>query len=105
MVLSDYGNRTEIHNMTRGDYTVEVYKADKRTRSGERLVLKRDHTDIDLQTLRHSYFTTWFKKDGYRLEIYETYVTRVNLMSGVRFRERYDTPRAASPSSESYWSS
>jgi hypothetical protein len=71
--------------MSRGDYTVEVYKADKRTRNGE------------------TYFRTWTARDGYRHELHETYVTRVNLMSGVRFRERYDTPHAVSPSSETYW--
>jgi hypothetical protein len=90
--------------LERKDYTVEVYKADRRTKSGERLVLKRDHADIDLQTLRHLYLTTWFKKDGYRHEFYETYVTRKNMMSGVEFKERYDTPYFCSPSSESYWS-
>lgn len=91
--------------MTRGDYTVEVYKTDKRARSGERLVRKQDHVDADLALLRQTYARTWTARDGYRVEFHETYVTRVNLMSGVRFRERYDTPYAASPSSESYWSS
>ena len=91
--------------MSRGDYTVEVYKTDRRTRTGERRVLKRDHVDADLTLLRETYFRTWTARDGYRVEIHETYVTRVNLMSGVRVRERYDTPYAVSPSSESYWSS
>jgi len=43
--------------------------------------------------------------DGYRFAIHETYITRVNLMSGLEFQERYDTPSYCSPSSETYWSS
>ena len=88
----------------RKDYTVEVYKADRRTKSGERLVLKKDHADIDLQTLRHLYLTTWFIKDGFRHEFHETYREVQNLMSGNTIRERYDTPFACSVGSESYWS-
>ena len=36
--------------------------------------------------------------------VHETYVTRVNLMSGKEFKERYDTPIFCSPAFESYWS-
>ena len=85
-------------------YTVEVYKMDRRTKEGQRLVLKKDHTDVDLATLKHLYETTWFKKDGYLHNFRETYVTRKNMMSGVEYQERYDTPYFCSPSSESYWS-
>lgn len=86
------------------DYTVEVYKMDRRTKAGQRLVLKKDHTGVDLKTLKHLYETTWFKKDGYVHFYHETYVTRRNLMGGAEFKERYDTPYYCSPSSESYWS-
>ena len=88
----------------RGSYTVEVYKQDRRTKSGVRKVLTRDHTDIDLKTLRHLYRTTWLASDGYRCEFHETYVTRTNLQTGKEFKERYDTPYYCSPSSETYWS-
>lgn len=90
--------------MERKDYTVEVFKADRRCKAGERRVLKQDHRDIDLKTLQHLYRTTWFLRDGYRHEFHETYVTRKNLMGGAEFQERYDTPYYCSPSSESYWS-
>lgn len=86
------------------DYTVEVYKKDARTKKGERLVKKTDHTGADRATLKHLYETTWFARDGYRFEIHETYVTKRNLMGGKEFTERYDTPYYCSPSSESYWS-
>jgi hypothetical protein len=85
-------------------YTVEVYKTDKRTKSGERLVLKQDYNTDNLSMLEHTVKNTWLKRDGFRFEIHETFVTRTNAMSGKTFQERYDTPYYCSPSSESYWS-
>ena len=85
-------------------YTVEVFKADRRTKSGERRVLKEDYLTDNRGMLEHVVKTTWLKRDGYRYEIHETYVTRKNMMSGFEFRERYDTPYHCSPSSETYWS-
>lgn len=85
-------------------YTVEVYKKDKRTKSGERLVHKSDYDTDNLSTLEHTVKHTWRAGHGFRYEIHETYVTRKNLMGGAEYRERYDTPHYCSPSSESYWS-
>ena len=84
-------------------YTVEVYRKDKRTKAGERRVLKKDYDTTNRSMLEKSVRDTWRKADGYRYEIHETYVTRTNMMSGGEFRERYDTPYYCSPSSESYW--
>ena len=85
-------------------YTVEIFKADKRTKSGERLVLKKDYDTDNLSMLEHTVKHTWRAADGYRYEIHETYVTRKSLMGGQEFQERYDTPYYCSPSSETYWS-
>lgn len=85
-------------------YTVEIYKADKRTKAGERRVLKQDYDTDNRSMLEHTVKNTWLKRDGYRYEIHETYVTRKNLMGGAEFKERYDTPYYCSPSSETYWS-
>jgi len=88
---------------SRDRYTVVVYKTDRRTKKGERQVHKCDHLDLDKQTLKHLYETTWFAKDGYRFEIFETLVTRRNMMTGREYQERYDTPNYCSPSCEAYW--
>lgn len=85
-------------------YTVEVYKKDKRTKSGERLYHKADYATTDLSTLAHTVKHTWRASQGFRAEIHETMVTRTNLMGGASYQERYDTPRYCSPSSEAYWS-
>jgi hypothetical protein len=85
-------------------YTVEIYKADKRKKSGERQVLKQDYDTNNLSMLEHTVKHTWLKRDGYRYEIHKTFVTKTNLMSGQEFQERYDRPYYCSPSSETYWS-
>ena len=38
------------------------------------------------------------------VEVFETFVTTKNMMSGKEFQERYDTPYYCSPRSESFWS-
>jgi hypothetical protein len=85
-------------------YTVEIYKKDRRSKTGERLVHKSDYKTTDLSMLAHTVKHTWRSSQGYRVEIHETMVTRKNMMTGMAFQERYDTPYSCSPSSETYWS-
>jgi hypothetical protein len=85
-------------------YTVEIYKTDRRTKKGERLVLKKDYDTDNLSVLEHTVKHTWRVSQGFRYEIHETMVERTNMMGGAKFMERYDTPYYCSPSSESYWS-
>jgi hypothetical protein len=85
-------------------YTVEIYKTDARTKSGERLVSKTDYDVTETSMLEHTVRHTYRASQGYRYEIHETLVTRTNLLSGQEFQERYDTPYYCSPSSESYFS-
>ena len=85
-------------------YTVEIYKLDKRTKKGERLVSKTDYEVTEQSMLEHTVKHTYRASQGYRYEIHETMVTKTNLMGGKEFTERYDTPYYCSPSSESYWS-
>lgn len=85
-------------------YTVEVYRRDRRTKRGQRLYFKQDYATDNLSMLEHTVKNTWLPSQGFRYEIFETYVTRKNLISGEEFQERYDTPRSCSPASEAYWS-
>ena len=85
-------------------YTVEIYKADRRKKSGERLVLKQDYDTDNLSMLEHTVKNTWLKRDGFRYEIHKTYVTSRNVLTGKDFQERYDTPYYCSPRSETFWS-
>ena len=84
-------------------YTVEIYRADKRKKEGERLVLKKDYDTDNKSTLEKSVKDHLAKNERY--EIHETYVTRKSAMAPYKeFQERYDTPYYCSPSSETYWS-
>ena len=82
------------------EYTVELYKLDKRYKEGRVLSMKVDLENVTLDQVERMYPV----RKGYVREIHETYVTRKNLMGGAEFRERYDTPYFCSPSSEAYWS-
>lgn len=84
-------------------YTVIVFKFDKRTKSGEREVMRKDYDTDNLSMLTHTVKHT-YPANKFRTEIHETYVTRKNMMTGAEFKERFDTPYFCSPSSESYWS-
>ena len=84
-------------------YIVEVYKKDQRTKEGERLVCKVDHSTID-RSVMAEFQKRYPKSAGYRFLIHETWVMRKNMITDSWFRERYDTPRHCSPSSETYWS-
>jgi hypothetical protein len=85
-------------------FTVEVYKTDRRTKTGERQISKTDVEAVSSPALEKQCKKRWLKRDGYRFELRETYVTRTNASSGTPFKERYDTPFYCSPSSETYWS-
>jgi hypothetical protein len=93
-------------------YTVEIYKADRRIKKnarygkdkvGLRFVESRDFaptTKAHILTVQRD-----FEIAGFVAKVFETYVTRDNLLSGQKFQERYDTPYYCSPRSETYWSS
>jgi len=83
-------------------YTVEIYKKDRRSKTGERLVQKQDYDTDNLSMLEHTVKHTWLKSEGFRYEIHQTMVRR-RTIHGQEFTERYDTPHFCSPSSESYW--
>lgn len=87
------------------DYTVEIYKVDRRYHKGEKLIEKVEFPGVDSKTDIVKVYDKISKTNLYRYEIHETWVVKKNYMSGVEFKERYDTPYYCSPSSETYWSS
>jgi len=84
------------------EYTLELYKSDKRTKEGKRLVAKQDFAPSTKDYI--SAVADAKRKLGFIVEVFETYVTEKNLVTGKKFKERYDTPYFCSPSSESFWS-
>ena len=84
------------------EYTLEIYKADKRTKEGRRLYAKQDFAPSTKDYI--SAVAESKRKLGFIVEVFETFVVRKNLMTGTTFQERYDTPYFCSPSRESFWS-
>lgn len=85
------------------DYTVEIFKKDARCKKGEKMIIKIDYENVTKSGVE-KYCNKNYPAPKFRFEIFETFVTRKNLMSGIEFKERYDTPYYCSPSSETYWS-
>ena len=86
------------------DYTVEIYKDDKRVKRGRRFIRKVDvKADNKLEAVA-SLVKTYPEKNGYHMVAEETWVINKNMMTGKEYKERYDTPSYCSPSSESFWS-
>jgi len=88
------------------DYTMYIYKADRRTKSGERLVSTTVWGNRTAESMKHeveSLYWLYLPKDGYRFEYVPTMKTVKNLMSGKDIQIPHDTPRSCDPSSELYW--
>ena len=87
---------------TMTEYTLELYKADRRTKEGRRLVAVQDFAESTKDYINA--VADGKRRLGFIVEVFETWVTRKNMMGGREYKERYDTPNFCSPSSESYWS-
>jgi hypothetical protein len=89
-------------------FTLEIYKMDRRTKEGKRLVGKYDYDRADRAAMEREIadlFPTYRKRDGYIFNVVETYREVTNMMTGNTIFERYDTPFACSVSSDRYWQS
>jgi hypothetical protein len=94
--------------MMKQDHTMYIYKADKRTKSGERLVSttvwrNRDEAEMkrEVRELQYELYPT---RLGFRIEFFPTMKTVKNLMTGKDVQIDRDTPWCCNPASESYWS-
>lgn len=92
-------------------FTVELYKTDRRIKKDERYGRNKAGLRFievrDFAPSTKDYIAAVvdnFREGGFVVQVFETYVTRKNMMSGYEYQERYDTPDFCSPSSESFWS-
>ena len=89
------------------DFTLKVFKLDRRCKAGEKLVGVYDYPRKHLQWMKEEVRDLQagaMPADKYRIELHETYVERTNLMTREKYMERFDTPHCCSPASETYWS-
>jgi hypothetical protein len=88
------------------DYTMYIYKADKRTKTGERLFSTTVWTNRDDNGMRRevaALFDLYPPSKGWRFDWTPSMKTVRNLMSGKEIQIAHDTPRSCDPSSELYW--
>ena len=88
------------------DYTLYIYKTDRRYRTGERLFTTAVYTGRDDNGMRREVaelFGLYSPGDGFRFEWFPAMKTVTNLMSGKQIQIAHDTPRSCDPSSELYW--
>ena len=90
--------------MTKQDYTLYTYKADKRAKTGERLENTRVLTDMTEREMKIIVSAAMQVTKGYRFEFFPTMKTVKNLMTGKDIQIASDTPWCCNPASESYWS-
>jgi hypothetical protein len=88
-------------------HTMYIYKADRRTKSGERLFSTtvwqhRDAAEMkrEVRELQYQLYPT----SQFRIEFHPTTVTVKNLMTGKDIQIDRDTPWCCNPASETYWS-
>lgn len=89
------------------DYTMYIYKADRRTKRGERIVSTtvwqartQEGMDHEVRGLAHLYPA----RQGYRFECVPSMKTVKSLMTGKDVQIAHDTPWCCNPASETYWS-
>ena len=85
------------------NYTFEVYRVDRRTKDGIRMMRVFDADLKDMATAETIARDFEEKIKGTVVKVFQTFVTKTNLQSGKEFQERYDTPYFCSPSSDAYW--
>jgi hypothetical protein len=90
--------------MNKQDYTVRSYKADKRTKTGEKLIATavfKDRTEAEMAAVVEAFE---IMNPEVRIEYYAAMMTVKNLMTGKDVQISSDTPWCCNPASETYWS-
>lgn len=94
--------------MSKQDYTVYIYKTDRRTKIGERLFSTTVWTGRDeagmQREVRKLIVSGLYPVSDFRIEFFPAMKTVKNLMTGKEMQIPHDTPRSCDPSSELFWS-
>jgi hypothetical protein len=101
-------NKTQTQKgTTMQQYTLYIYKQDRRYKTGERLVHTSvwcDHTSHSSEQEMREIALDAYSGPVARFEFVPTIKRVRNLMTGEMVEIPHDTPRSCDPSSELYWS-
>ena len=89
------------------DYTLYIYRADRRCKTGEHLfstTVWRATDDNGMRRTVADLFDLYPPSKGWRFDWTPAYKTVKNLMTGADVVIETECPRACDPSSELYWS-
>jgi hypothetical protein len=89
------------------NYTMYIYKADRRCKTGERLFSTTVWTDRDDETMRrecNDLYDLYPATKGWRFECHPTTITVKSYKTGEDVQIDRDTPWSCNPASESFWS-
>jgi hypothetical protein len=89
------------------NYTMYIYRADRRCKTGERLVSTTVWRDRDAASMRREcteLYDLYPATKGWRFECHPTTITVKSLMTGEDVEIDRDTPWCCNPASETYWS-
>lgn len=89
------------------DYTLYIYKRDRRCKADERLIsttVWKDRDEASMRRESNEIYNLYPATQGYRFEYHPTMKTVKNLMTGKDIEIDRDTPWCCDPSSERYWS-
>lgn len=90
------------------DYTMYIYKRDRRCKAGERLfstTVWSGRTEAGMRRESNDLYDLYPATKGWRFEYHPTMKTVKNLMTGKDVQIDRDTPWCCNPASETYWSS
>lgn len=89
------------------EYTVKIFKIDRRCKAGKKLFIVNDieANDDDEAEILINAMQEDYPEDKYNITFAPKYITVTNLMSGQEVQIAADTPWYCRPDSESYWSS
>ncbi len=93
--------------MSKQDYTMYIYKADRRCKTGERLfstTVWQNRDEAGMRREANELYDLYPATKGWRFEYHPTMVTVKNLMTGKDIQIDRDTPWCCNPASETYWS-
>ena len=89
------------------NWTLYIYKVDRRTKTGERLfstTVWEGREEAAMQREVEELYLHHYPRAQFRMEFAPTTKWVKNLMSGEMVEIAYDTPLCCDPSSETYWS-